>query len=134
MLLIEKKSFDKVNGSSNNQSNNSNNKYQDNNHNNNNNSNGDGNNSNNNGNHSKSCVVNNNKQPEFIGSIINRTGNKIYFPWTLKKKYCVNFADTENTCTRGITCLFDHTLSPSGYHEDGIVPMVNFIDEHKDLV
>ena len=86
-VVDKKRALDKVNGSGNNQSNNSNNKYQDNNHNNNNNSNGDGNNSNNNGNHSKSNVVNNNKRPEFIGSIINRTGNNIYFPWLLKKKY-----------------------------------------------
>ena len=76
---------------------------------------------------------NNNKRPEFTGSIINRTGNKIHFPGTLKKKQCTNFADTEETCNRGNTCLFDHALFLSGYHEDDIAPMVNFIDEHKDL-
>ena len=51
----------------------------------------------------------------------------------LKKRYCENFADTEKTCTRGITCLFDHALFPSRYDEDDIAPMVKYIDEHKDL-
>ena len=93
----KKRTFDKINSS---QSNNNNNKYQDDKHSNNNNSNGNGNHSNNIGNHNKSNVVNNNnhnnnKRPEFARSIINRTGNKIHFPGTLKKKYCTNFADTE---------------------------------------
>ena len=135
-VVDRKITFDKVNGS---QRNNNNNKYQDNKYSNNNNSNDNGNHSNNNGNHNRRRVVNNinhnnNKRPEFTGSIINRTGNKIHFPWTLKKKYCANFADTEETCNRGNTCLFDHELFPSGYHEDDIAPMVKFIDEHKYLV
>ena len=58
----------------------------------------------------------------------------MHFPWTLKKKYCANFADTEETCNHGNTCLFDHVLFPSGYHEDDIAPMVKFIDEHQYLV
>ena len=76
----------------------------------------------------------NNKRQEFTGSVINRTENKNHFPWTLKKKYCANFADMEETCNRGNTCFLDHALFPSRYHEDGIAPMVKFIDEHKDLV
>ena len=92
-VVDSNRSFDKVNGSGNNNKNSNNNKYQDNKHNNNNNSNGNSNNSNNNENHSKRNVVNNNnqnsnKRPEFIGSIINRTGNKIHFQGTLKKILC----------------------------------------------
>ena len=132
----KKRTFDKINSS---QSNNNNNKYQDDKHSNNNCSNGNGNHSNNIGNHNKSNVVNNNnhnnnKRPEFARSIINRTGNKIHFPGTLKKKYCTNFADMQETCNRGNTCHFYHFLLPSGYHEDDIAPMVKFIDEHKYLV
>jgi len=139
-----KRSFDKVNGLV---SNYNNNKHQDNNKLNrsNNNSNGNNNNNanthgNNNGNNGKNNVGNSNKtnnnntkRPDFTGSIINRTGSKIHFPANLKKKYCANFADTAETCNRGTTCLFDHALFPSGYHEDDIAPMVKFIDEHKDL-
>ena len=41
--------------------------------------------------------------------------------------------DTEETCNRGTSCLFEHALFPSGYHEDDIAPMINFIDDSKDL-
>ena len=143
-----KRSFDKVNGLGSNYNNNNNNKHQDNNKVNKsiNNSNGNNNRNNanthgnNNGNNEKNNVgnsnnVNNNntKRPDFTGSIINRTGSKIHFPANLKKKYCANFADTAETCNRGTTCLFDHALFTSGYHEDNIALMEKYIDEHKDL-
>ena len=60
------------------------------------------------------------------------TSSKI-FCLPLRKKYCANFADTEETCNRGTSCLFEHALFPSEYHEDDIAPMIKFIDDNKDL-
>ena len=60
-------------------------------------------------------------------------GSKVHFPGQLKKKYCANFIDTEESCTRRTLWLFEYALFSSGYHEDDIAPMVKFIDENKDL-
>ena len=123
-VVDRKRTFDKVNGDK---------------HKNNNNNNGNSNvnynitKSNNNNNVNQGKNGTNNTRPSFTGSIINKTGNKIHFPGYLKKKYCANFADTEETCNRGTSCLFEHALFPSGYHEDDIAPMIKFIDDSKDL-
>ena len=135
--------FDKVSGSTNRnnnnvQGNNNSNKYQCN-SNNNNTSNQVSNNNDNskNGNQSqydKNNGCNNNKCPEFIGSIINKTRRKNRSLEQLKNKYNATFSDTEETCTRGILCLFEHALCLSGYYEDDITLIVKFIDKHKDFV
>ena len=80
----KKRSFDKLNGDKN---------YRNHDNKNNNNSNGNRNSNSNNGNNNtngnsnqgKSNGGNNNKRPKFMGSIINRTGNKIHFPGYLKR-------------------------------------------------
>ena len=158
-----KRSFDKVEENNNNNNNNNNGGSKNNNNNNNgnnnnnnnksnnndgknnnsgNNSNGGnnykGNNNNNGGNNYKNGGNNNNggnnsKRPEFTGSIINRTENKIHFSGYLKKKYCADFGDIEKTCNRRLLCLFQHALFPLGYHEDDIAPMVKFIDDSRNL-
>ena len=125
-VVDRKRTFDKVNGNKNKNNNNNNGNSNGNNNNVKNNNIANGNQGNNNG-------GNNNTRPTFTGSIINKTGNKIHFPGYLKKKYCANFADTEETCNRGTSCLFEHALFPSGYHEDDIAPMIKFIDDSKDL-
>ena len=124
MSLIEK-SFGKIKGDKNKNNNTNGNSNRNNNN--------IKNNINVNGNQGKSNGGKNITRPVFTRSIINRTGNKIHFPGYLKKKYCVNFADTEETCNRGTSCLFKHSLFPSGYHEDYIAPMIKFIDDIKDL-
>ena len=124
----KKRTFDKINSS---QSNNNNNKYQDDKHSNNNSSNGNGNHSNNIGNHNKINVVNtnnhnNNKRPEFTGSIINRKGNKIHFPGTLKR----NIVQTSLICKKPAIAEI-HAISIIFYCLLGIMKMKSTINRQE---
>ena len=109
----KERSFDKFNSDKNNNRNHDNKNNNNSNGNINSNSNNGNNNTNVNSNQGKRNGGNNNRRPEFTGSIINRTGNKIHFPGYLKKKYCANFIDTEETCNRGTSYLLEHALFPS---------------------
>ena len=60
------------------------------------------------------------KQTINKGSIINTSGKKIFFPKGLKKKYCADFLDTNQTCKHGDSCTFVHAVYPQGFHEDDI--------------
>ena len=59
----------------------------------------------------------NDKRPkiETRGSIINKTGKKIYLPKGLEKKYCSNFLDAGETCRHGDNCNFVHAVYPGGF-------------------
>jgi hypothetical protein len=49
------------------------------------------------------------------GSIINTTGKRLTFPSGLEGKYCSDFLDTKESCTRGEGCKFTHAVFPSGF-------------------
>ena len=49
------------------------------------------------------------------GSIVNDTGNKLWFPKGLEKKYCADFIDTKTTCKHGERCHFEHAVYPTGF-------------------
>ena len=54
---------------------------------------------------------------ESRGSIINKTGKKIYFPRGLDKKYCSDFMDAGENCRHGDKCHFVHAVFPGGFTE-----------------
>ena len=55
------------------------------------------------------------KKDKKMGSIINTTGKKMYFPKDLEERYCAEFLDTNLTCTRGEHCKYIHAVYPHGF-------------------
>ena len=72
-------------------------------------------------------------RPDFTGSIVNKTGKKIYFPPGLDERYCSMLMDSEMTCPHGNDCNFKHTLFPSGFTNKGVVIMKNFVENTDGL-
>ena len=50
-----------------------------------------------------------------MGSIVNDTGSKLWFPKGLEKKYCADFVDTKTSCKHGDKCHFVHAVYPAGF-------------------
>jgi len=56
------------------------------------------------------------KKKKGFGSIVNKTGKKIFFPQGMEKRYCADFLDVGQICSRE-NCTFVHAMYPSGFTE-----------------
>ena len=56
--------------------------------------------------------------PNVRGSIVNKTGKKIYFPKGLTQRYCSDFLDTGTSCKHGENCNFVHAVYPGNIPEE----------------
>ena len=72
-------------------------------------------------------------RPDFTGSIVNKTGKKIYFPPGLDERYCSLFIDSDMTCPHGNNCKFKHALFPSGFTDKGVGIMMDFVEKTDGL-
>ena len=72
-------------------------------------------------------------RPDFTGSIVNKTGKKIYFPPGLDERYCSMFIDSEATCPHGNNYKFKHALFPSGFTDKGVGIMMDFVEKTDGL-
>ena len=55
------------------------------------------------------------QKTETRGSIMNKTGKRIFSPQGLDKKYCSDFLDAGETCPRGDNCHFVHAVYRGGF-------------------
>ena len=70
---------------------------------------------------------------ETRGSIINKTGKKIYLPKGLENKYCSDFLDAGETCRRGDKCRFVHAVYPGGFTDKDKLIVDEFIKNEPGL-
>ena len=49
-------------------------------------------------------------RPEFTGSIVEKMGEKIYFPSCLDERCCSMFFYSDMACPHGNNCKFKHAL------------------------
>jgi hypothetical protein len=67
------------------------------------------------------------------GSIVNTTGKRLTFPPGLEGKYCSDFLDTKENCTRGEGCKYKHAVFPSGFIEGDVKIFRDYIDKTAGL-
>ena len=77
----------------------------------------------------------NEKRPriETRGSIINKTGKKIFFPQGLDQRYCSDFLDAGEACRHGDKCRFVHAVYPGGFTEKDKPIVDDFIKNEPGL-
>jgi hypothetical protein len=54
------------------------------------------------------------------GPILNTTGNRMFFPKGLSKRYCADFLDSNSSCHHGDKCNFDHSVYPKEFPSEDI--------------
>ena len=72
-------------------------------------------------------------RPEYTGSTINNTGQKIYFSQGLDERYCSMCIASDMTCQYGNNYKFKHALFPSGFTDKGVVIMMDFVEKTDGL-
>ena len=68
-----------------------------------------------------------------MGSIINTTGKKMYFPKDLEERYCAEFLDTNLTCTRGEHCKYIHAVYPHSFKGNDAKVMQEHVEKTPGL-
>ena len=67
------------------------------------------------------------------GSIVSKTGKKIYFPKGMDKKYCSDFLDAGEHCRHGDKCNFVHAVFLGGFTDKDKSLMEKFIENESGL-
>ena len=81
----------------------------------------------------KDKIENPPKKKKGLGSIINTTGKRLFFPKGLEKKYCSDFLDANESCKHGDKCNFVHAVFPSGFSEKDREIFTKYINETEGL-
>ena len=68
-----------------------------------------------------------------LGSIVNTTGKRLFFPKGLEKKYCADFLDINEVCKHGENCNFVHAIFPSGFSDKDKEIMTKHVNETECL-
>ena len=68
-----------------------------------------------------------------VGSIVNATCKKLFFPPGLSQQYCANFLDTGEACKFGFKYNFKHWKLPKDFPFDGIASMMDLLSKTRGI-